>query len=132
MKSINPKCSNINSFIWSIIISLHHYEVIPHPERYSKIKKYFGEYEPFSDDFEGFEYCNPIISLTVYDISKQITYNSKNNTNKKAYIIKINNNRYYALKANMDKYTKLNNLLKQFTQKELSDFIFKKIIHKVY
>ena len=44
-------------------------------------------------------------------------------------MIKINNNRYYALKATMDKYTKLNNLLKQFTQKELSDFIFKKIIH---
>ena len=131
MKSINPKCSNINSFIWSIIVSLHYYEVIPHPERYSKIKQYFGKSELFSDDFEGFEYFNPTISLTEYDINKQIIYHSKNNTNKKAYIIKINYNRYHVLKPAKDKYTKLNNLLKQFTQKELSDFIFKKIIHKV-
>ena len=127
MKTIIPKCTNTNSFICSIIISLHYYELISHPERYSKIKKYLGKYEFFSDDFERFEYCNPTISLTVYDNTKQIIYHSKNNTNRKAYIIKINN-RYHALKPTKDKCTKLNNLLKQFTQKELSDFILKKII----
>ena len=127
MKTINPKCTNINWFICSIIISLHYYELIRHPERYSKIKNYFGKYEFFSDDFERFEYCNRTISLTVYDNTKQIIYHSKNNTNRKAYIIKINN-WYHALKPTKDKYTKLNNLLKQFTQKELSDFILKKII----
>ena len=127
MKTIIPKCTNTNSFICSIIISLHYYELIPHPERYSKIKKYLGKYEFFSDDFERFEYCNPTISLTVYDNTKEIIYHSKNNANRKAYIIKINN-RYHALKPTKDKCTKLNNLLKQFTQKELSDFILKKII----
>ena len=127
MKTINPNCTNINSFICSIIISLHYYELIRHPERYSKIKKYFGKYEFFSDDFERFEYCNPTISLTVYDNTKEIIYHSKNNTNRKAYIIKINN-RFHALKPIKDKYTNLNNLLKQFTQKELSDFFYKKII----
>ena len=106
MKTINPKCSNINSFMWSIIISLHYHELISHPERYSKIKNYFSKYECFSDDFE--------------------IYHSKNNTNKKAYIIKINNT-YHALKPIKDKYTKLNNLFKQFTQKQLYDFILKKI-----
>ena len=117
MKTINPNCTSINSFICSIIISLHYYELIPHPERYSKIKKYFSKYEFFSDDFEGFEYCNPIISLTVDDNNKQIICYPKNNTDRKAYIIKINN-RYHALKPIKDKYTKLNVLLKQVTQKE--------------
>ena len=87
MKTINPKCSNINSFICSIIISLHYHELIPHPERYSKFEKYFSKYDFFRDDFE------------------------KNNTNEKANIIKINN-RYHALKPTKDKYTKLNNLFK--------------------
>ena len=127
MKSINPKCSNTNSFISSIIISLHYYELIPHPKRYSEIKKYFGKYELFSDDFEGFEYSNPTISLTVYDNDKHIIYRAKNKTNKKGYTIKINN-RYHALKPTKDKCTKLNDLLKQFTQKELSEFIISKII----
>lgn len=54
-------------------------------------------------------------------------YNSIYNSNKKAYIVKINN-RYHALKPDNNKYTQLNNLLKQFTQKELSHFILKKII----
>ena len=54
-------------------------------------------------------------------------YNSIYNSNKKAYIVKINN-RYHTLKPDNNKYTQLNNLLKQFTQKELSDFILKKII----
>ena len=71
MKTINPNCTNINSFICLIIISLHYYELIRHPERYSKTKKYFGKYEFFSDDFERFEYCNPTISLTVYDNTKE-------------------------------------------------------------
>ena len=128
MKSINPKCSNTNSFIFSIIISLRYYELIPHPERYSEIKMFFSKYELFSDDLEGFEYCNPTISLTVYDNNKQMIYGSKNKTQKIAYIIKINN-RYHTLKPTKDKCTKLNDLLKQFTQKELSEFIISKIIH---
>ena len=107
MKSINKKCSNINSFIFSIIISLRYYELIPHPERYSEIKMFFSKYELFSDDLEGFEYCNPTISLTVYDNNKQMIYGSKNKTHKKAYIIKINN-RYHAFKPTKDNCTKLN------------------------
>ena len=54
-------------------------------------------------------------------------YNSIYNSNKKAYIVKINN-RYHVLKRDNNKYTQLTNLLKQFTQKELSDSILRKII----
>ena len=33
MKTINPKCSNENSFKYSILISLHHYQLNLHKER---------------------------------------------------------------------------------------------------
>ena len=67
LRVINPKCSDHISFLCSIIISLHHYDLLPHPERFSKIKRYINNYELCSNSLEGFEYCNPSISLTVYD-----------------------------------------------------------------
>ena len=54
-------------------------------------------------------------------------YNSVYDSNKKAFIVKINN-RYHVLKPDNNKYTQLNNLLKQLTEKELSDSILRKII----
>ena len=93
MRVINPKCSDYASFWSSIIISLHHYDLLPHPERFSKIQKYISNYELCGDSYDGFEYCNSSISLTVYDEHGKIIYNSKNNSSKKAYIVKINENR---------------------------------------
>ena len=43
---------------------------------------------------------------------------------KKAYIVKVNNNRYHALKPKMTKEMKL---LTQFTHKELTKIILSKI-----
>ena len=39
MRAISPKCDDYVSFLSSIVISLHYYELLPHPERLSKIKK---------------------------------------------------------------------------------------------
>ena len=65
--------------------------------------------------------------LTVYNYLNEIIYNSKNKANNKAYIIKINN-RYHALKPDINKFIKLKKLLKQFTHKELTEFILNYII----
>ena len=116
---INPKCPDHTSFLCSIIISLHYYDLLPHPERYCKIKRYINNYELCSNSPEGFEYCNPSISLSVYDENGQAIYKPTKNTNKKAYIAKINNYRYNALKSVLSKEIKLKNLLSQFTHKEL-------------
>ena len=36
MKSINPKCTNKNSFKYTILISIHYYDLNTHKERTNK------------------------------------------------------------------------------------------------
>ena len=129
MRKINPKCSDHISFMSSIIISLHYYELLPHPERYSKFKKYLGKYGNADNSYEGFEYCNPTITLTVYNENKEIIYTPKNNTDNKAYLLKINNQRYNAIKPKKPKSLKLKELLSSFTHEELTDYLLRKVIH---
>ena len=38
MKIVNLKCDNTESFKYSVLISLHYYDLIPHPERISRLK----------------------------------------------------------------------------------------------
>ena len=101
MRIINPKCLDHTSFLASIIISLHYCDLLPHPERFSKIKRYINNYELACNSPESFEYCNPSISLTVYDENGLIIYIPTNNTNKKAHIVKINKYRFNALKPKL-------------------------------
>ena len=44
MRKIVPKSSNINSFKYSILISLHYYDISYHPERISKLKLFANKY----------------------------------------------------------------------------------------
>ena len=95
MKSINPKCTNKNSFKYTILISLHYYDLNRHKERtnkhshsqlnkysYSRLNKYSHKYN-FKSVNEMNKYItfenNNNISLTVYDENKQIIYQPKNN-----------------------------------------------------
>ena len=61
--------------------------------------------------------------------TKKIIYTPKNNTDNKVYIVKLNNHRYNALKPNKDKYIQLENVLKLFTQKELTDYLLRKVTY---
>ena len=40
MRSINPKCTNDKSFKYSILISLHYYDLKHHLERINQLKPY--------------------------------------------------------------------------------------------
>ena len=40
MRKINPKSSNEESFKYSILLSLHYYDISCHPERLSKLEPY--------------------------------------------------------------------------------------------
>ena len=123
MKSIHPKCANEDSFKYSIIISLHYYKLNSHKERTNQLNKYIDNYNFTLDNFEAFENDNPSVSLNVYNENGKLIHKSLNNSINKAYIVKINNSRYLALKPDKDKYIQLKELLKQFSQKELHDFI---------
>ena len=127
MKSINPKCTNNDSFKHSIIISLHYYDLNTHKERINQLNKYINTYNFKSNNPCGFEINNPNISLTVYNDFDEIIYDSKNKSNNKACIIKINN-RYHALNPSKNKFIQLNQLLKQFTHEELTEYILNYII----
>ena len=115
--------------MYSVIISLHYYELSTHPERTNKLNKYLDKYNFNNTEYNQFEKDNPSICLNVFNENNEQIYKPTNNSNKTANIIKINNNRYHPIKPQKDKYLKLEELLKSFTQKELKDYILSKIIY---
>ena len=72
------------------------------------------------------EINNPGISLRVYGENGEILHKRLNTSNNNEFIVKVSNNRYHALKPPENKCTQLKTLLKQFTHKELADFILSK------
>ena len=48
MRKINPKSCNIDSFKYSILISLHYYDITYHREKASKLDAYANKYN-FTD-----------------------------------------------------------------------------------
>ena len=128
MKTINPECTNEESFKYSILISLHYYDLKSHKERTNQLDKYIDNYNFNSNNYDTLENNNLSISLNVYDENHSLIHKSINNSINKAQIVKTNNNhRYHALKPDKDKYIQLRKLLKQFSQKELYDIIMNKI-----
>ena len=81
MRTINPKCTNNESFKYSILISLHYYELNNHKERINQLKPYLNKYNFISNNYIDFENNNPSISLIVYDKHGQLLHKSLNNSN---------------------------------------------------
>ena len=55
------KSSNIDSFKYSILISLHYYDISYHPERISKLKPFENKYNFTHSTPNEFEIINPNI-----------------------------------------------------------------------
>ena len=127
MKTINPKCTNNDSFKYSMFILLHYHDLYNHKEKINQLNKYINNYNFKSNNPTEFENNNRLLSLTVYDEYGEILYNPSNKSNNKAYITKVNN-RYHALKPDKDKFVQLKQLLKQFTHKELTEYILNNVI----
>ena len=97
MRKINTRSSNSDSFKYSILISLHYYDISYHPERISKLKPFENKYNFSHITRNEFEINNPNISLTVFDENNNIIYMPNNNSTNKAQMVKINNYRYAAV-----------------------------------
>ena len=121
MRKINPKSSNIDSFEYSVLISLHYYDMSYHPERISKLKPFENKYKFIHSTPNEFEISYSNISLTVFDENDNIVYMTKNNSNNKAQIVKIDNNRDAAIKPFKNKFVKLDELLKSFSHLVLKE-----------
>ena len=128
MRRINIISSNEDTFKYSILINLHYYDIKYNPERTTKLDKYAHNYNFNNNTPKQFELNNPNISSTIIDENNNTIYESINNSDTEAKIVKINNNRYAAIKPNKDKYTKLKEVLRLFTHKELSEYMMNKII----
>ena len=127
MRSINPKCTNDESFKYSILISLHYYDLKHHLERINQLKRYENRYIFKTNNYIAFENNNPSISLNVYNEYGDLLQRATYSTNNIPYKLKINNNRYHAFKPNKDKYTILKETLELFTHKELTNFLLNKV-----
>ena len=119
MRQINIKSSNGDTFKYSILLSLHYYDINRNPERTAKLDKYAHKYNFNDNTPKEFELNNPNISLTIIDDNSNTICTSINDFNIKAKILKINNNRYAAIKPIKDKYIKLKEILRLFTHEEL-------------
>ena len=127
MRRISPKSSDIDSFKYSISISLHYYDISYHPERISKLRVFENKYNFNNITPNDFEINNPNISLTVFDENDNITYLPKNNSNNKAQIDKLKD-KYAAVKPLKNKFIKLDKLLESFLHLELREHILQNIL----
>ena len=127
MRRISPKSSDIDSFKYSISISLHYYDISYHPERISKLRVFENKYNFNNSTPNDFEINNPNISLTVFDENNNITYLPKNNSNNKAQIVKLKD-KYAAVKPLKNKFIKLDKLLESFLHLELREHILQNIL----
>ena len=66
MTKINPKSSDIDSFKYCILISLHYYDISFHPERISKLRTFEKHYNFIRITPTEFETNNSNISLTLF------------------------------------------------------------------
>ena len=117
MKKINPNSSDIDSFKYSISISLHYYDIYFHPERISKLKPFENKYNFIHITSNEFETNNSNISLTIFDENNKRLFSSRNNSANKAQIVKLKKDRYAAIKALKNKFIKLDKLLPSFSHK---------------
>ena len=62
MKAINPKCTDNDSFNYSIIIPLHYYDLNVHKERINQLDKYINNYSFKSNNYKDFGNNNLYIS----------------------------------------------------------------------
>ena len=128
MRKISLRSSNIDSFKYSILISLHYYDISFHPERISKLKPFENKYNFSHVIPNDFEMNNPNISLTKFDENNNIKYLTKNNSINKAQIVKLQNNKYAAVKPLKNKFIKLNKILESFLHLELREHILQNIL----
>ena len=77
MRKINPKSSDIDSFNYSILSSLHYYDISFHPERISKLKPFENKCNLIHITPDEFEINNPNTSLTVFDENNKKKFHQK-------------------------------------------------------
>ena len=66
MRTINTNASNENSFKYSLLCSLHYFDILRNPQKISKLMSLENIYNFTHNTSKEFEIDNPNISLTVF------------------------------------------------------------------
>ena len=66
MRTINTNASNENSFKYSLLCSLHYFDILRNPQKISKLMLLENIYNFTHNTSKEFEIDNPNISLTVF------------------------------------------------------------------
>ena len=97
MRLINIKCSDKESFEYSILLYLHQYNI---QKNHGRVIQLLFNTDPYlsikfneNNDINQFEKDNPHIDLFIIDINDKPIFLTRNNANIKVTIVKLNNNR---------------------------------------
>ena len=112
IREINPNSNNKDSFKYSILISLHYYDIPYHREKSSKLNVYANNYNFSDTNPTYFEKNNPNISLNILSEDNNLIYSSNNDCFKKAKMVKISEYRFAAIKTSSDNFIKTKQLIK--------------------
>ena len=114
--------------MYSILISLHYYDISHNPDRITKLGPYINIYNFTDTSAKLFEVNNQHVSIEILDEDGNIIYLPSNTSKNKAVIVKLNDYRYATIKPTKNKYIKLKEILQSFSHKELNNIIMQKII----
>ena len=74
MRIISTNASNEDSFKYSILCSLHYFDILRNPQKISKLMSFENVYTFTHNTPKDFEIDNPNISLTVFNEDEKRIY----------------------------------------------------------
>ena len=108
MRLINIKCNDSDSFKYSILLYLYHYNIRNNYFRPTQIDKhgnpYIHIYFNGNNDIYQFEKDNTFIDLLIININGKPIFLTRNNAKIEVTIIKLNDHRYSLYKPTLQRF----------------------------
>ena len=106
MRLINIKCNDSDSFKYSILLYLYHYNIRNNYFRPTQIDKhgnpYIHIYFNGNNDIYQFEKDNTFIDLLIIDINDKPIFLTRNNAKIEVTMVKLNDHRYSLYKPTLE------------------------------
>ena len=106
MRLVNIKCSDKESFEYSILLYLCYYNI---QKNHGRVIQLLFNTDPYlsikfneNNDINQFEKDNPHIDLLIIDVNNNPLFLTRNSANIKVTIVKLNNNRYSLKKPTIE------------------------------
>ena len=108
MRLINIKYNDSDSFKYSILLYLHHYNIKNNYLRPTQVDKHSNPYIQIyfnrNNDIHQFEKDNTFIDLLINDINNKPIFLTRNNAKIEVTIVKLNDHRYFLYKPTLQRF----------------------------